>query len=364
MPARLLLAASLLQAVLTYVPLPSWAAWMLHFAALEACLLGSATGLGALALSRGRPVMQALSLVGVIAGLVPALAAIPAYRRASQDFSMLAWLTGRTGPAVVVERDLAIAPGLRADLYRAPGRGPHPFVVVVHGGSWRSGDKGDAAHVSHAIARAGISVVDVTYRLAPAHRFPAAVEDVKCLVARVRRRAAELGLDPARVALLGRSAGAQIALVAAYSDERLAAACEVTTAPVQAVVSVYGPTDLAWAHDHPYVPDVVGGVEAVEVYLGGPPAAVPEAYRLATPQTWITDASPPTLLVHGTGERCVRPENATMLAAALTARGRPVQTLMVPFADHGFDVRRGGFGDQLARGVIVDFLRARLRTAP
>ena len=364
MLARLLLAASLLQAVLIYVPLPSWAAWMLHFAALEACLVGSATGLGALALSRGRPVLQALSLIGVVAGLVPALAAIPAYRRERQAFSLLAWFTGRTGQPVAVERDLTLAPGLRADLYRAPGPGPHPFVVVVHGGSWRSGDKGDAAHVSHALARAGISVVDVSYRLAPAARFPAAVQDVKCLVGRVRQRAAEFGLDPARAAILGRSAGAQIALVAAYSDDRLAPACEVPTAPVQAVVAVYGPTDLAWAHDHPYVPDVVRGVEAVEVYLGGTPAAVPEAYRLATPQRWITDATPPTLLVHGLGERCVRPDNATMLAAALTARGRSVRTLMVPFADHGFDVRRGGIGEQLARGTIVDFLRARLTTPP
>lgn len=360
MLARVLVVASLLQAAFIYLPLPTWGAWLIHFVALEGCLVGAVTGLAGLALGRNRPLLRALAAIGVAAALLPALAVAPAYLREHQPFSAIAWLTGRSGPAVVVQRDLALAPGLRADLYRAPGAGPHPFVVVVHGGSWRSGDKGDAAHVSHALAMAGISVVDVTYRLAPTSRFPAAVSDVKCLVGRVRARAAELGLDPTRAALLGRSAGAQIALVAAYSDDGLAPSCEVPTAPVRAVVSIYGPTDLAWAHDHPYVPDVVRGVEAVETYLGGAPSAVPDAYRRATPQTWITAASPPTLLVHGTGERCVRPDNATMLAAALTAQGRPVRTLLVPFADHGFDVRRGGFGDQLARGVIVDFLRAHL----
>lgn len=357
----MLLFASLLQAVLVYVPLPTWEAWLVHFAALEACLLGAVTGLGALALGRGR-LVRGLAAVGALAGLLPALAVVPAYRREGQRFSPVAWLTGRTGPAVAVERDLTLAPGLRADLYRAPGPGPHPFVVVVHGGSWRAGDKGDAAHVSHALARAGVSVLDVTYRLAPAWRFPAPVADVKCLLGRARARASELGLDPTRAALLGRSAGAQIALLAAYSDERIAPACEVAPAPapLRAVVAIYGPTDLAWAHAHPYVPDVVAGTEALETYLGGTPRSAPEAYRLATPQTWLGGAVPPTLLVHGTGERCVRPENAHKLATALAARGHAVRTLLVPWADHGFDVRAGGFGEQLARGVIVDFLRERL----
>jgi acetyl esterase/lipase len=358
--ARALLVASLLQAALVHAPPLSWALWMLHFASLEACLLGCATGLGAFVLARGHRIVRALAVVGIVAGALPALAVVPAYRRERPVFSAWAWLTGRTGATVAVRRDLALAPGLRADLYPAPGPGPHPFVLVVHGGSWRSGEKGDAAHVSHALALAGVSVLDVSYRLAPAGRFPSAVADVKCLLGRARERAAELGLDPARAAILGRSAGGEIALVAAYSDDRIAPSCAVATAPVRAVVSVYGPSDLAWAHGHPFVPDVVRGVEAVEEYLGGAPRAVPEAYRLATPQTWITDATPPTLLVHGTGERCVRAENATMLAAALRARGRPVRALLVPMADHGFDVRPGGFGEQLARGAIVAFLRARL----
>lgn len=360
MLARALLAASLLQAVLVYVPLPTWALWMVHFAAVEACLLGAATGLGALALGRGQPVVQALALVGIIAALVPALALVPLYRREPASFSLLSWLTGRTGAPVVVERDITLAPGLRVDLYRAPGAGPHPFVVVVHGGSWRSGDKGDAAHVSHALARAGISVVDATYRLAPAAPFPAAVADVKCVLGQARARAAELGLDPDRAALLGRSAGGQIALLTALSDDRIAPSCAVASAPVRAVVSVYGPTDLAWGHGHPFVPDVVQGTDALETYLGGSPHTAPEAYRLATPQTWVSDSSPPTLLVHGLGERCVRANHAEKLADALRARGRTARTLLIPFADHGFDVRPGGLGEQLARGAIVDFLRRHL----
>lgn len=358
--ARALLFASLAQAALVYVPLPTWPAWMAHLAALEGCLLGCVTGLAALRLARGERRVQALALVGIIAGLAPAAAVVPAYLHERQPFSVWAWLTGDTGPRVRVERDIALAPGLRGDLYRAPGEGAHPFVVVVHGGSWRGGDKGAVPHVSHALARAGISVVDVTYRLAPRDRFPAAVSDVKCLVGQVRARAASLGIDPARGALLGRSAGAEIALVAAYSDARIAPSCDVPTGPLRAVVSVYGPTDLAWAHAHPFVPDVVDGVDALETYLGGTPATAPDAYRLATPQHWLRGPVPPTLLVQGTGERCVRMQNLDRLEAALRAAGDSVRALRVPFADHGFDVRPGGFGEQLARGVIVEFLRAHL----
>jgi acetyl esterase/lipase len=361
MLARALLLVSLLQAALIYLPMPAWTLWMAHFAALEGCLLCALTGLLALVLAR-EPYGQGLALLCVIAGLLPALAAIPAYVREGQRFSLLAWVTTGAKGGLEVQRDLALGPGMVADLYPAPGGAPSPFVMVVHGGSWRSGDKGDLPRVSQAMALAGYTVIDVRYRLAPEHLFPAAIEDVKCLFQQAQRRAGELGIDPARGALLGRSAGGQIALVAAYADSSLAPSCPLDPSlpPVRAVISVYGPTDLAWGHDHPFVPDVVDGIDAVERYLGGPPTKVPEAYRLATPQTWVKGVVPATLLIHGTGERCVRPEHASKLHDALVAHGNSPRTVFVPFADHGFDVRPGGLGEQLARGVILDFLREHL----
>jgi acetyl esterase/lipase len=71
---------------------------------------------------------------------------------------------------------------------------------------------------------------------------------------------------------------------------------------------------------------------------------------------WLDHPVPPTLLIHGTAERCVRPLNAERLRDALVAQGQTVETLLVPFADHGFDVRPGGFGDQLSRARILKFL--------
>lgn len=355
---KVLAALALLQVTLLYVPLPTWTLWMARFAAIESCFLACLLGGLAVATGVGQPGVQVLGAVALAAGLVPALAISPVYRDEHVTFSPLAWLTGGRTADVRVDRDVALSGTLRGDVYHASGPGPHPWVMVVHGGSWRSGDKGDASTESRAFAAAGYTVVDVQYRLAPASPFPAGVQDVRCLLGAVRARADELQLDASRVALLGRSAGAQIALLAAYSD--LAPSCDVEPGAVRAVVSVYGPTDLAWAHANPFVPDVVGGTSALEDYLGGPPAQSPETYRLATPMTWADRPQPPTLLLHGTAERCVRPVNAERLDAALRANGNASKLVLVPFADHGFDVRPGGLGTQLARGVILEFLRQHL----
>lgn len=350
--ARVLAALSVLQAAVMLLPPLAWGPWMLHFGALELAPLAALTGIGAIAAS-SEGWVRALGAVGAVVGLLPALTVAPLYLREGARFSPLRWL-GATAPAAAREIDVPFGDGLVVDLFRPSGAGPHPYVIVVHGGSWRGGDKGEVAPVSHALASAGYVVVDLRYRLAP---FPAAIEDVRKAIVEVHRRAEALDVDPERGALLGRSAGGQIALVAAYAPPE---AFAPVAPPIRAVVALYAPTDLAWDHANPYVPDVVDGTAALEAYLGGSPAVAAEAYERATPMRWLDRPVPPTLLVHGTAERCVRPVNSERLRDALVARGQRVRTLLVPFADHGFDVRRGGLGEQLTRHVLLDFLGAEL----
>ena len=294
----------------------------------------------------------------------PSVAILAAYRYrgTGPGFSLAEYVLGVETPPIEIRRDLVLDPGapsLTSDVYLAPGPGPHPFVMVVHGGSWSGGDKGQVPHLSRVFAASGFTVIDVRYRLAPAALFPSAVADVKCLLGRARERAAELGLDPARAALLGRSAGGQIALVAAYSagDPRLPPSCAVADQPVVGVVALYPPTEMAWGHDNPIRPDVVQGPKSLETYLGGTPDEAPEAYRLASPITFTDRAVPPTLLIHGVGDRFVFVEHCRRLTRGLRARGHSVELLEVPFADHAFDARAGGVGEQLARGTILRFLR-------
>src|SRR5262249_59991478 len=118
-------------------------------------------------------------------------------RALAPPFSLGASVAGARRPPLTEQKDVVLeasASGhpLRADVYRGKGAGPRPFVVVVHGGSWRGGKRGQGVHASRALADAGYSVVDVEYGLAPEHPFPSGVADVKCALGRLPERAPEL----------------------------------------------------------------------------------------------------------------------------------------------------------------------------
>src|SRR5829696_3888930 len=85
-----------------------------------------------------------------------------------------------------------------------------PAVVVVHGGAWTIGDKSWFAQQGNQLAERGFVAFSINYRLAPAHPYPAAVEDVEASVAWVRKHAKEYGVDPERIGALGGSAGGHL----------------------------------------------------------------------------------------------------------------------------------------------------------
>jgi len=118
---------------------------------------------------------------------------------------------------------------LALDVYRPPVTGPVPAVIVLHGGGWSGGDKGETPLQNERLAAQGYAVFDVQYRLAPQFTWKAAIGDVKCAIGWVKQHARQAGveIDPARVTLLGRSAGGHLALMAAYTadDAELPASC-------------------------------------------------------------------------------------------------------------------------------------------
>lgn len=346
-------------ALAAHAPMPSWPLWQLRFGAIEGGLLFAAIGVAGagLAAYQGSWIPAAVGLISSVVCALPVLSVI----LAGGPFDPIVYFTRAVAGEVPVRRDVILDPArpeLPVDVYGAPEGEGRPFVVVVHGGSWARGDKGEVEHVSRALAEQGFVVFDVRYRLAPEHPFPAGIADVKCLLGRIREQAPAFGVDPDRAALLGRSAGGHMALLTAYSagDPRLAPGCAVEDRPVKRVIAVYPPVDLVWGHDNPYVPDVIDGPQSIEQYLGGPPDGAAAAYELATPLSHL-DGAVPTLLLHGGAERLVNPFHSERLAAALRERGSPHEHVVVPFAEHGFDVRAGGAGEQLARARILAFLR-------
>lgn len=99
-------------------------------------------------------------------------------------------------------------------VYRPSAAGDLPVLVFFHGGGWVIGSIGQTDATCRTLAnRAGCVVVSVDYRLAPEHRFPAAAEDSYAVTNWVARNAAEMKIDPARIAVGGFSAGGNLAAV-------------------------------------------------------------------------------------------------------------------------------------------------------
>ncbi len=240
-------------------------------------------------------------------------------------------------------------------------------VVVVHGGSWAGGERSDFPQWNALLAANGYTVFDIDYRLSPQPNYLTATGDVKCALFWVQQNAGQFNIDGDRIAILGRSAGAHLALLAAYSagDERLPSSCNANapSTKVRAVVSLYAPIELLWAYDNPANEMVINGPLTLSNFLGGAPTAESsrDRYLLASPTSHVTAVTPPTLMIHGGQDQLVRTENLQFLNQKLTDFKVPHQTLLFPYAQHGFDYNINGWGSQVTEKVMLTFLSANTR---
>ena len=236
---------------------------------------------------------------------------------------------------------------LTVDVYRPDGPGIFPTVVQIYGGAWQRGNPGDNAAFAEWLAARGYVVFAIDYRHAPAARWPAQLDDVRMDLAWIRDHASEYGADTARVAMLGRSAGAQLAMIAAYTDSPL---------PIRAVLSYYGPVDLVDSYLHPPHPDPLQVRTVEEIFIGGTLDERRSAYADASPITHAIRKLPPTLLVYGDRDHIVEARYALRLRDRLAVTGTTVVLLDIPWADHAFDEVFNGPSSQLELYYTERFL--------
>jgi len=242
------------------------------------------------------------------------------------------------------------APGgapLHLNVHRPVADGRHPTVVVIYGGSWQRGSPEQEEWLCRTLASRGWTAIAIDYRHAPAFRFPAQLDDVRAALAFVRTRADEYGVDPKRLVLLGHSAGAHLAMLAAYSPGG---------PPVAAVVSYYGPIDLAEGYNDPPEPDPIDVRRTLETFIGGPPEQFAVQYRRASPATFAERPQPPTLLIYGSRDNIVEAKFARRLYERLRAAGNRAVLLEIPWSGHAFDAVFSGPGNQLALYYTERFL--------
>lgn len=226
---------------------------------------------------------------------------------------LLTSCVGTSGERFSIRRDVAYVPGGHArqsgDLYLPEtvadeaGMARVPVVVLIHGGGWTGRDRSDMEKLARRITGAGYAVYNIEYRLAPAYRHPAQIEDVRAALAYLPTLAETVPLDVNRVALFGYSAGAQLAL--------LAAATAPEDSSIRAVVAGGAPAELSHYTDSPFLKDL----------FGGGPDQFPEAYAEASPLNHVTSAHPPTYLYHGRLDLLVEVSQSRNYAQALREQG-------------------------------------------
>jgi acetyl esterase/lipase len=242
---------------------------------------------------------------------------------------------------------------LKLDVYRPPQTGQYPAIVLIYGGAWREGNSRLNPEFNRYMAARGYVVWAISYRHAPHYRFPAQLEDVRSALAFVRQHAAEYETDPDRLALMGRSAGAHLAMLGAYKAGAL---------PVRAVVNYYGPIDLTIGYYDLPQPDPIDSRTVLRTFLGGTPEEFPDLYRAASPINDVTRSLPPTLLIYGGRDHLVQAKFGRQMGDRLRSTGTTAVFLEIPWAEHAFDAVFSGVSNQVALYYTERFLAWALKS--
>jgi acetyl esterase/lipase len=259
---------------------------------------------------------------------------------------------------------------LLADLYQPRGVDKAPVLVAVHGGGWQIGDRKFYRYWGPFLARHGYALFAIEYRLMKpgVSTWPGAARDAKAAVQYVRGHAAELGVDPDRIALIGDSAGAHLsALVALAGAEKLLFennSDNGVSCAVKACIGFYGVYDMAaqWEHDQTYRPRD----QITEKFLGGPPAASRRVFFDASPLSYATIDRNSTkfLLIYGREDEIVdAATQSDRFLIALKQAGFFARNIVIPEAGHFWASdpidESGSFGAQIAPRLLR-FLEASL----
>jgi acetyl esterase/lipase len=237
---------------------------------------------------------------------------------------------------------------LSLDVYQPPVAGTYPVIMQIYGGSWQRGAPASQEWFSRYFAARGYVVVAIDYRHAPEWIWPEQLDDVHAGLYWIRNEAPRFDADPSRIVVVGRSAGAQLAMRLAYRKEAPSA--------IRAVVNYYGPVDLAHGWRYPPRPDPVNVRGILEAFIGGTPDRKPEHYKHASPISYVSQTSAPTLSLYGARDHIVDARYGRMLDAALNKAGATSVLLELPWAEHSFDAVPNGMGRYVALKYTERFI--------
>lgn len=267
---------------------------------------------------------------------------------------LTAYLTGTTPPphpqsppTQHLEIPLPDSTPLSVLFHPAVSSSPAPCIIVLHSGGWERGSADEFPAWTRHWTIQGFAVASIAYRLAPAHSWPAQREDVTATLAYLKQNATPLNLSGQHFALLGRSAGGQIATACAHS---------LNDPTIRACVALYAPADMTFAWQFADPNDVLDSPRLLRQYLAGTPETAPENYRTASAIDLARPGGPLTLLVHGRRDVLVWELQSRRFAAHLNRQTIPHLFLDLPWATHALDYPWHGPSSQLLRPTLDAFL--------
>jgi len=238
------------------------------------------------------------------------------------------------------------APPLHLDACVPENPEPAPAVIFVHGGGFVGGPRQTLLKpLYQPVHDAGFAWFTIDYRVAPAHPFPAAVNDVEAAVRFVRQHAIEYRVDSNRLALVGDSAGGHLVAYAGASRDH--------ATRVSAVVSLYGPHDFTRN-------STARLSQAAHTFLGldsGDSADARRRLYQASPVSQVRSGMPPYLLIHGTADQVVPFAQSEEMCARMREAGSSCELIAVPGAGHGLLNWEGHPGQAAYKSEMVEWLR-------
>jgi acetyl esterase/lipase len=261
---------------------------------------------------------------------------------------------------VVATRDLDYGgsgnPHQRLDVYMpaAPHHEALPLVVFVHGGGWSGGDKNEfVVMVLRLVATGDFAGASIDYRLTDEGPHPLQIHDVKGAIRWLRAHAAKYGFDPARVALVGLSAGGHLASLVGTSAGVAALEGDVggnltESSRVACVVNFCGPSDFLAFKEQSSRVDAEDPGSIIGKLLGGRPKDRLDVATAASPITYVTPDDAAFLHIHGSKDDVVPIEQSRAFDRALDAAGVSSTLIVGEGGGHLF------FNDQI-RGLIRAF---------
>lgn len=244
---------------------------------------------------------------------------------------------------------------LQLNLAQPSGTGPFPAVVCIHGGGFRAGKRESYDALCLTLAQRGFVAITITYRLAPAFPFPAAVHDCKAAVRWLRANAKRYNVDPERIGVTGGSAGGHLAQflgVTASVPEFEGEGYLTQSSAVKCVVNYYGPSDLTQSYGKS-----VDAAEVLPLFLGGNVEQKRREHIVASPLYWVNPNAAPTLCIHGTEDKYVAFEQAEWLVTRLKASAVEAELLKMDGAGHGFK----GADAEKAQAALLEFFSRHLQ---